>query len=326
MKKGKRWKKKLFKKGDFISFGTNGETLVFINNNSLLTWYGKWVGNRNLEEYFYSSDRQINEFISSLRNEGYKWNEQTFTLEPIEEKPIFKVGEMIVYKGKTGFENEPLKICDIKDNMYIFDDDSFVYIYEQNKFVHAGYFPIFKVGDLIKKKGTNFHSVVESITNRCYTLKNDPNEILIFEFQNDWEVVYGEGESYCSYENCKALVDHGFKYKGELCDNLETYGFYSGQKHDVVVFDNYMINDEDCIRISQNSAMKWIRKIYGIEVGAKPVMDCEVGETVYIPFAKRYSPYKQEFINEISYLEAIACENYENAIDEAIKFVFKGLV
>ena len=72
--------------------------------------------------------------------------------------------------------------------------------------------------------------------------------------------------------------------------------------------------------------MKWIRKIYGIEVGAKPVMDCDANETVYIPFAKRYSPYKQEFINEISYLEAIASENYEDAVDEAIKFVFKRLV
>lgn len=320
------WQKKLFKKGDFISFGIDGETLVFINDDSFLTCHGKWVRNRNLNGYFYSSDKQIHEFKSSLRTEGYKWNGSTFTLEPIVEKPVFKIGEMVVYKGKTDFENEPLKICDIKDNKYIFDDNSFAYIYTQNQFAFAGYFPIFKVGELIKKKGTNLHSIIESITDRCYTFKNDPNEILIFEFQNDWESVYGEGESYCSYENCKSLIDNGFRYKGELCDNLETYGFYSGQKHDVVVFDDYMINDEDCIRISQNSAMKWIRKIYGIEVGAKPVMDCDANETVYIPFAKRYSPYKQEFINEISYLEAIASENYEDAVDEAIKFVFKRLV
>ena len=39
--------------------------------------------------------------------------------------------------------------------------------------------------------------------------------------------MYGEGESYCSYENCKSLIDHGFRYKGELCDNLEIYNLHN---------------------------------------------------------------------------------------------------
>lgn len=318
------WQNKLFKKGDFISFGVDGETLVFINNDSFLTRYGKWVRNRNICGYFYSSDKQINEFKSSLRTEGYKWNGQTFTLEAIVEKPIFKIGETVVYKGKTDFENEPLKICDIKDNKYIFDDNSFSYIYTQNQFTHAGYFPIFKIGELIKKKGTNLHNIIESVTDRGYTFKNN-SEILIFEFQNDWESVYGEGESYCNYDNCISLLDHGFKYEGDPSDNLERFGFYSGPNH-VVVFDDYVVNEEDCIRISQNSAIKWIRKIYGIEVSAKPVMDCDAHEIVYLPVAQTYSPYKREFINEISYLESIACDKYEDAIDEAIMFVFKRLV
>ena len=321
------WQKKLFKKGDFIT-DEYSNVLIYIDGTTCSSSIGKTISQfYDLSKYTYASDREIKEFKANLRNEGYKWNDKTLKLEPIIEKPNFKVGEVIKYRVKSDFdEDETFKIIEIKDNKYYFDDGSFAYIYTQNQFVKVGHFPIFKIGELIKNKNSNSYNVIENITDRGYIFKNGPNPILLFEFQNDWEVVYGEGENYCNYENCKTLIEHGFQYKGNLCDNLETYGFYSGENHDILVFDDYTDNPDDCIRISQNSAAKWIRKVYGIEIGASPLMDEENNKTVYIPYAQRYNSLHEKFINEIKFLEVIACEKYEDAIDDAIKIVFKKLI
>lgn len=313
------WQSILFKKGDFITNGC-GCVEIYLTTNSCINSNGKIIPINRLKDYTYASDIGINDFKGTLKLNGYKWDNTKNELEHIVEKPKFKIGETIRPVGA----NALYTIVDITDTTYVLDDNTFVYIYEQEKYVHVRYSPIFKVGDLIKEKESGLHYIVDRITDSCYILRNNTNTLL-FEFQYDWEVVYGETESYCNYKNCKKLVEHGFKYKGDLSDNLDKYGFYSGPNH-IVVFDDYVVSDEDCIRISQDSAMKWIRKVYGLEIGAKPVMDCDANETVYIPFVKRYNSSRKEYVNEISYLEAIACEKYEDAINDAITYSFKKLI
>lgn len=315
------WQIALFKKGDFVTCGC-GCVEIYLTPTTCINANGKVVEISVLKNYTYASDREISDFKGALRLNGFKWNSVNKELEHVVEKPKFKVGERIKYIGNDSIA---ATITEITDTTYILEDNSFIYIYEQEHYSHVCYMPIYRPGDFIKKKGTNLHGIIESVTDRCYTFKNDPNEIVLFEFQYDWEIVYGDGESYCNYENCKKLVEYGFKYKGDLADNLEKHGFYSGPNHNVV-FDDYVVNDEDCIRISQNSAMKWLRKVYGIEIGAKPLMDCDLNTTVYIPFVKRYDSSRKEYVNEISYLEAIACDDYEEAIDSAITHTFKKLI
>ena len=312
------WQNILFKKGDYITYGC-GFVLIYLNPIEGINANGATVEIPRLDEYTYASEREINDFNGALRLEGYKWNNVKKELEHIVEKPKFKVGEMI--KRRNDNLLGPYVIVEITDTKYVFDDGTTAYIYNQGMYEHVKYVPIFEEGDIIKKRGSNKCYIIDSITDRCYVLKGC-DTIVLFEFQTDWEPIYAESVDYCGYDNCKRLIELGFKFDKDkdMADLLEYYGFYTGANHDIVVFDDTTDMPEDCIRITQEAAIKWIRKVFGYEIGVNPVFDSDTRETTYIPYVKEYDGEEKKYVNLMKFNDVKEIYTPTCAIENAINF------
>lgn len=318
------WQVKLFKKGDYVS-NSKGFIAIFINKTECYSFKGEKKAFFDLTTFRYADKKEIELLNNSLMDEGFVWDGNNMAV--IVDVPNFKIGEIIKVKN-TGYFNsgKPLKIVDITKRKYVFEDGTTTSINKQGEYVHVGYSPIFAKGKLIRNKKSKEYFVIEDITERYYVLKGLKRQNLLFDFQNEWEMVLAEHPDYCSYANCNLLYENGFEFGPPFaaCDLYDVYGFYSGDNHQVV-FDDYVVDEKDVLRIPQDSAIKWIRNIYGVEIGTTPMVDAETNKTVYIPYARTRDNDGLTFVNRMGYQDVKEVESQSGAIDCAIRFVLTKL-
>ena len=113
-------------------------------------------------------------------------------------------------------------------------------------------------------------------------------------------------EDYVSFETAKLLKEKGF--------DEECYTYYN--KVGNLVEENYKFNwNFQTINYSaptQQMAIKWLRKLYDIDVSIVPLRS-----------HKEYLPRVESFV--ISH-DCISCKKYEDACDSAILYCLKNLM
>lgn len=79
-----------------------------------------------------ATEEEKAKLFQAIKDNGYKWNEETKTLEKIE--PKFKVGDVIedIYKKYLHCDSKSGKISQITDDKYIFTDGSYIHIQNQD--------------------------------------------------------------------------------------------------------------------------------------------------------------------------------------------------
>ena len=126
-----------FKDGDIIFTRTSDDTWVSIFNqfseNSCCTYIDLYIDGNDLfidtrclccieeiitQRLATEEEKQI--LFQAIKDNGYKWSEETKTLEDLIEEPKFKVGDRIKHKTHISQVNV---VTEIKDTHYILDDE-----------------------------------------------------------------------------------------------------------------------------------------------------------------------------------------------------------
>ena len=107
-----------------------GEELFYI--------YGLMVGNGFYKDETakvvverLASEEEKQKLFDAIKDNGYRWNAETKTLEKL---PKFKVGDVIVniYRKHLNSDSRGWKIYQIENDKYIFTDGSYIHIQDQN--------------------------------------------------------------------------------------------------------------------------------------------------------------------------------------------------
>ena len=203
---------KPFKDGDIISNG--GYIAIFHKfgkpdfcTYDKVVYYHCWCNKKSKEskfkndfgigrdtEYRFATDEEKQIMFDVIKANGYKWNDETKTLEKLI-VPKFKVGDKIVNKKNL---TECWYVQGINTNL----NSEFYYIYTKNE-IASLYFkdqdewvlvpvPKFKVGDIVKTTNTLFDYKIIKITDTHYTLESIPGantyDMFICEDEN-WKLI-----------------------------------------------------------------------------------------------------------------------------------------
>ena len=98
----------------YVDYHFDSNTLMFNDNLSSLCFIDEIVEQR------LATEDEKQELFDAIKDKGYKWNEETKTLEKLSE-PKFKVEDRI--KHKT-YISKGVVVTEIKDTHYILDDES----------------------------------------------------------------------------------------------------------------------------------------------------------------------------------------------------------
>ena len=144
-----------------------------------------------IQDYRIATEEEKAKLFKSIRDNGYKWNPETKTLEKLVE-PKFKVGDKIfnVLRKLAGASGTQGVILEITDDKYIFTDGSYIYISSQDNWeLEKSVKPKFKVGDKIKHKCEKFRDERTIISYGKSGYWTSINDWIDYECQDDWELV-----------------------------------------------------------------------------------------------------------------------------------------
>ena len=134
-----------------------------------------------------ATEEERQKLFDAIKANGYKWNEETKTLEKLVE-PKFNVGDKIVHKENR---NNPFVITDVTNERYKGGTRYEILIEQQDNFeLVSDIEPKFKVGDRIKEKQSNIIGEIIDVQKNKYNVKIDDKGLyLYFREQDNWELV-----------------------------------------------------------------------------------------------------------------------------------------
>jgi hypothetical protein len=141
--------------------------------------------------YRLSTEEEKQELFDAIKENGYKWNAETKTLEKLT-IPKFKVGDVIIniYRKYLNCDSKGGKISKIIDDKYIFDTGSYTHIQCQDNYelVHSKLVePKFKVGNRIRHKNDeNIINTIGCVYHDSYGLCD--GHILYFKEEDQYEL------------------------------------------------------------------------------------------------------------------------------------------
>lgn len=116
----------------------------------------------HIEEYKYAAEEEKQKLFNAIKENGYKWNAETKTLEKLIE-PKFKVGDTISYEGIVA------TITDIEEDFYTCTNGCIAFKYQDNwELVKGNIKPKFKIGDRIKHKLTGEIYIILHVISNGY--------------------------------------------------------------------------------------------------------------------------------------------------------------
>ena len=138
----------------------------------------------NIKEQRFATEEEKAKLFDAIKANGYKWNEETKTLEVL---PKFKVGDRIK-QIKTGNIYEIIKII---PNYYITNylgSDIMISFNDHDEYELVPVKPRFKVGDTITNGKTSI--TIDYIDDEYYyeISRNIANRLFI-KFQDDWDLI-----------------------------------------------------------------------------------------------------------------------------------------
>ena len=147
-----------------------------------------------ISDFRFASESEKQKLLNAIKENGYKWNPETKTLEKLIE-PKFKSGDKIVKK------NDPTECWYVQGNIDSYCGSYHYNIVTKSKFANLylkdqddwelAPTPKFKVGDIVKTSNTMFEYMIIKITDTHYTLESIPGkntyDILICEDEN-WKL------------------------------------------------------------------------------------------------------------------------------------------
>lgn len=136
-----------------------------------------------------ASEEEKRELFEAIKANGYKWNEETKTLENLIE-PKFNVGDRVRPKNTPSFI---VTINDIDESSYYYGNSNSFWILDQNKWELVPMMtPKFKIGDRIKNiKTGQIHKVTDIYgCNEYISFQVDYSGYEIsYKFQDEYELV-----------------------------------------------------------------------------------------------------------------------------------------
>ena len=201
-----------FKDGDIIAnerhiaiFHKIGKPNNCINENIVYyhCWYNKIYNECKFKndygigantEYKFATEDEKQKLFDAIKENGYKWNEETKTLEKLI-KPKFKAGDKIVKKNSI---STPVEITSVGDEYYYSNTYSSVGILpikdqDEWELVGDNINPKFKAGDRVKRKDVDYTYIVtiSKLDNDYYDYVNEGGQcgVIYISKQDDWELV-----------------------------------------------------------------------------------------------------------------------------------------
>ena len=243
-----------FKDGDILISGLGGcddNPFIFKQTNRFsnaecycaINCRGKLILNNDnwtpIKGCRFATEEEKQKLFYAIKSNDYKWNEETKTLEKLV-KPKFKVGDKIVKKNSVCV---PLVITGVSDDYYSCNTENSIKVLpvaDQDDWglVKDNIEPKFKVGDIVQNKNTNMIGTITLIDyadcDYTVSLKNGGITYILFEFQDEWELVKDNIEP-------KFKVGDKIKYKnGKNIDGVEQGVILSitDEVYDVAVTNN----------------------------------------------------------------------------------------
>lgn len=198
-----------FKDGDVLVHTQNGRFIMSIyksnENEKLINTHAIfWDREEGLsvgiqiccytDNVRFATKEEKAKLFQAIKENGYKWNEETKTLEKLVE-PKFKVGDKIVKKNSI---SAPVEITSVGDEFYYSYTPNSVgvlHIKDQDDWeLVPDIKPKFKVGDRIISIISNsgyIYNVIEVKESLYVVSKNDENDnkLIDFQIQDYWELV-----------------------------------------------------------------------------------------------------------------------------------------
>lgn len=210
-----------FKDGDIISngryvaiFHKTGKPENCVNSN--VVYYHCWYNNKYtynkfkakidfgigiIEEYKYATEKEKQKLFDAIKKNGYKWNEETKTLEKVLQplhykaiQPKFKVGDIVQSKTVDMIGTITLIDNDEHDYQVALKKGGITYIlfeFQDNwELVKDNIKPKFKIGDkIVKKNGITVPILITGVSDDYYSSKTEKYvEVLPVADQDDWEL------------------------------------------------------------------------------------------------------------------------------------------
>jgi hypothetical protein len=206
-------------------------------NGRLTPTYCAIKSNGAFEAYLYIQDawmfnrlateEEKQKLFDAIKANGYKWNQETKTLEKLF-APKFKVGDKVrVKNGDSAF-----RIIDgVFDTFYSLQMIGKIDFTDQDNWELVSVVPKFKVGDRIKhKKNTGWVCTIRRVTDRYYVDGHPTCFTLLFDNQNDYELVPNKFDITTLKPFDRVLARDTNKAKWLItffshCNNFETYKY-----------------------------------------------------------------------------------------------------
>ena len=217
---------------NYLDYCTDSDTLYTIPNS---------LCRKNaIKTQRLATEEEKQKLFDAIKKRGYKWNEETKTLEKL---PKFKVGDRIKNKNDKWLATRTIQSYVVGIGYFTTIND-WVRIEDQNdwELVSDKVEPLFKVGDeIVKKNGITNSFIVQSVSDEYYGLQLPDKSgvgVLPTKDQDDWMVISSKpkfkvGDKIRHKETVLSIVNVG-ENKYVVEDTPKNYGLLTFSTHHII--------------------------------------------------------------------------------------------